>query len=318
MRQPFQQTKSIYLIVILLLIGAFHVQGQVKDTVLNVPNIFYSAKPLGNITFLDEDYKIRSYGDKIILLDEHNLAQDTVTIENKFGHNIVHWIVRLDSKTFSVSTNQLAYLIGVKSGQLVVLKKYNQRQIRKMSGKHGYAILTKNGMVVFNSKRKRGISEREYYIVNDQEEVVKKIEYSVKVEGYRSAAFNHPHTIQYRDDKLSFTNQDNNTYVVIDLERLKVNEIPILERKPDVRFQVITYDFHEDKHYLIRVSNKNLMEILYWDIKKNEYHKLNATQYPLSSIKCGIYNESVFFIGKFDGQSAWYLVPINEIHKYNN
>jgi hypothetical protein len=318
MIKPFKQTKSIGLIVIILLVGTFQVQGQVKDTLLNVPNIFYSGKPLGDITFLDDDYKIRSYGDKIILLDEHNLAQDTLIVESKFGHNIVHAIVRLDSETFSISTNQLAYLIGVKSGKLVLLKQYSGRQIRKIVGKSHYAILTKNGMITFYSKKRRDIYEYECYIVNAEDEVVKKLKYSVNKEGYPKALFNFPYQFQYMDGKLAFTNQDNNSYFVIDLQRLKINKIPILDRKSDVRYQVITYDFHEDKHYLIRVSNKNLIEILYWDIMKNEYHKLNATQYPLSSIRCSIYNKHVFFIGKFIGERAWYLVPINEIHQFNN
>jgi hypothetical protein len=302
----------------LMLLINFYAIGQGQDSLINAPHVFYSAKPLGFITFLDENYKIRSYEDKIILLDIHNLPQDTFYIEKVKGFNMIQAVVRLDSKSFSLSTNQLSYLITVDSNRLRLLRQYSRGQVKKIVGPHHLAILTKDRIVAFNSKKRKGSIENECFIIDVHGNLVKRLDFFEKDEDVFKPNFIFPHHIQYWDGSLAFTSQSNNSYFIIDLHALKANELPLLPLGRDVISQMISYDFQDDQHYLIRIGKNNLVEVLRWDLNKNKYDKLNATFYPIHKILCGINNQKITFIGDFDNQQAWYLVPIKKMHEFNN
>jgi len=105
---------------------------------------------------------------------------------------------------------------------------------------------------------------------------------------------------------------------VIDVKALKIDELQLLPFRSTTVSQMISYDFYHDQNYLIRIGENNSVDILNWDVNNNIYEKINATYYPIHKIRCGINDRKISFIGDFDNQTAWYLVPLKNINEFNN
>jgi hypothetical protein len=214
-----------------------------------------------------------------------------------------------------VATNQLSYLLSIKENTIKVVKKYSRKQIREIVGGHSYAMQLHNGMIVFDAKNRMRKNIKVFYIIDKNNHLVKEISLEERGTDTYNINYLYPHQLTFFENKLGFNSVVNNEFVFIDIKSSALKRIKLPELTNGVKAQSITYDYLSNNFYLMKIQDKDFLEIYNWDVASNALHKINSASIPVHKIRCGIADEKLFFIDSFDNQRAWFRVPLNKLHE---
>ncbi|HET8861071.1 hypothetical protein [Marivirga sp.] len=292
---------------------------------INENYIFYSPsdQQMGHLTFINEELHLFTNNETILLMSsDGNTHLDTLNLQSTGIQGMLQYLMVIDENTFAVGSFDNYALINIKSNKLKVSWEASRKDFRKKGIKENMYVLLPDGIFTYDMKKKRKEFTYSLSYYNTDYKLVHKNYIKlddINKNDLSNWAIIYPHQISFQNGLISLSLKNLASHIRFNIKNGKINQINLKSFIENDEAAEIFYDPVKDENYLVNYASaekgKARVFIYKMDKKNNAKYKLNDGVIELKKIRGGIYNNKIMLMDDFKGSLAFYLVPIDEIHK---
>lgn len=287
--------------------------------------IFYSPsdEQMGSLTILDENSRMFSNSQRLLLLDSNNLHQDTLELEDWSNAGIVQNITVLNDSLFSISFMKEFALISFENNRFEIIEKFDNRDLREKGVRVTNFLCLTNGYLGIDIKSKRKYTEYEFKHYDKSFNLINSNSvklYNKDKNQFSSRIIGYPHHYYMNNnEELCFADKVSKSFTKLDLDNFKVKVLDLSkEVEPDQSIEIF-YNKVDNRYHLVKYypieGEQTKLRIYNFNGSNFETKILNDFNVALNKLNGGFFNGKIMMRGKFKEGYGFYLVPIEDLHK---
>ncbi|WNB18541.1 hypothetical protein QYS47_30550 [Marivirga arenosa] len=287
--------------------------------------IFYSPSDaqMGNLTFLNNNTKMFSNGNSLLLIGDKTRHLDTLNLSNYGFSSFIQNISVINDSLFSISTLSEFLKIDINENQFKVINQMSKADLRKQDIDYDQFIFLDDGFLTLNINSKRKTIKYKIAKYSNQFKKIAEEEFEISEidkNDFSYKAVSYPHNYYLtKSNYLGFSLKEGKAFILLDLISFNLKKIDLQNLTTPEEGIEIFYNRADDSYYMVKYNalgnQKSRLTIYDVDPFTFDHYKLNELEIDVKKVRGGFHNGKMLLMDDFKGSLGFYLVPINDLHK---